>query len=222
MPRELFFTADTHFGHQGILRHAHRPWTTVEEMDEALVSNWNNTVPRKSDVYIVGDFAWRDHAKYLNRLHGRKHLILGSHDRMSKQVQAQFTGVHQTLMLKLPGNAMGEEFVYMQHCCPRVWEKSHYGVPCLFGHSHGRLTTLNLSFDVGVDTLKAQYAPISLDGVLAHIAERKVMMEEAARVIVGPDGKKLYRQDDVAYLEYVVAAGEAPLGALDPETEDNS
>ena len=40
----IFFTADLHLGHDNIRRHCRRPFGTVEEMDEAIIANWNGAV----------------------------------------------------------------------------------------------------------------------------------------------------------------------------------
>ena len=40
----IYFTADTHFGHENVIRFCGRPYTTAAEMDEALVENWNSRV----------------------------------------------------------------------------------------------------------------------------------------------------------------------------------
>ena len=61
-----------------------RPFSTVEEMDEALVDNWNSVVKPGDKVYHLGDVTFGDKANYIknihNRLHGKKHLIVGNHD----------------------------------------------------------------------------------------------------------------------------------------------
>jgi len=167
----------------------------VEESDIMLIDNYNKVVGKKDTTYIVGDFAFKDHNKYLSRLNGKKILILGSHDRMPLEVVRNFTSVHQTLMLKLDNS-----FYWLAHNCHRVWERSHYGVPHLFGHSHGRLSTYNLSFDVGVDTQLANYFPLSMAQIDAEVERRREYMRSCGR-IVEENGKELYRQDDVSWLD---------------------
>ncbi|MBQ9694048.1 MAG: metallophosphoesterase [Kiritimatiellae bacterium] len=77
-----FFIADTHFGHDKI--RAKRGFATVEEMDECLIANWNLRVTPQDHIYIAGDLMYRNacHARdYLSRLNGKKHLVIGNHDR---------------------------------------------------------------------------------------------------------------------------------------------
>lgn len=78
----IYFTSDTHFGHKNIIRFCDRPFSSVEEMDEALVSNWNNRVKSNDTVYILGDMFFRsvNAESILKRLKGKKRLIKGNHD----------------------------------------------------------------------------------------------------------------------------------------------
>jgi calcineurin-like phosphoesterase family protein len=73
----LFVTADTHFSHAKMCEFVNadgskvRPWDDVEEMDEALVEQWNKTVGPKDKVYHLGDVAiQRKGLSLLNRLNG--------------------------------------------------------------------------------------------------------------------------------------------------------
>ena len=80
----ILFTADLHLGHANIIKHCDRPFSSVEEMDEYLISAWNSRVHPNDSVYIVGDLIFRSTAlpeNYLSRLRGKKHLILGNHDK---------------------------------------------------------------------------------------------------------------------------------------------
>ena len=65
----LFFTADTHFGHENILKLCDRPFDTIEEMNERLIDNWNGKVTGGDDPEPI-----------LRRLKGKKRLIIGNHD----------------------------------------------------------------------------------------------------------------------------------------------
>ena len=76
----IFYTADPHFGYEPTL--VWRPgFSTVEEMDEALIAAWNAVVSDEDTVYLIGDIGWNDGhvpGRTLARLKGRKHLIRGN------------------------------------------------------------------------------------------------------------------------------------------------
>ncbi len=53
-----YYIADTHFGHGAILNFDHRPFGSLEEMEEIIIMNWNAAVRPGDTVYILGDFCW--------------------------------------------------------------------------------------------------------------------------------------------------------------------
>ena len=80
---ETYFTSDTHFGHRNILEYEKeaRPFETVEEMNEQLIANWNDTVRPKDIVFHLGDFAFGAiNVPIADRLNGYKRLVMGNHD----------------------------------------------------------------------------------------------------------------------------------------------
>ena len=164
----VFFTADLHFGHENIRRHCRRPFDTVEEMDEALISNWNGSITAKDLVYIVGDFAWVNHSQYLARLKGKKILIKGNHDKMSQDCLRNFTEVHQLL-----ARSIDKHLVVMCHYCMAVWPSSCHGAWHLHGHSHGRIKEFAdlPRCDIGVDVW--DFAPVSWETVKRKLDCRK-------------------------------------------------
>ena len=84
---EVFFTSDTHFYHQPSFLWEPRGFTNVEEMNEALVENWNSVVKPEDEVYNLGDMALtdpEDSLKYLKQLNGKHWWIYGNHDTKHK------------------------------------------------------------------------------------------------------------------------------------------
>ena len=80
---EVFFIADTHFGHKKVIEFEkeHRPFATIEEHDEELVKRWNEKVTKKDSVWVLGDFCFgKKNLEIAGRLNGTKRLILGNHD----------------------------------------------------------------------------------------------------------------------------------------------
>lgn len=82
----VWLIADTHFGHKNILKFEapYRPFSTIEEHDEALIDRWNSVVAQTDSVWHLGDVLFGRHSfAVLPRLHGRKKLVLGNHDHYS-------------------------------------------------------------------------------------------------------------------------------------------
>lgn len=80
---KIYLTSDTHFGHEHILKFCKRPFSNTEEMDNAMIENWNKTVPQDGLVFHLGDFAWGGHPfwkKIREQLNGEIILIKGNHD----------------------------------------------------------------------------------------------------------------------------------------------
>ena len=82
---KLLFTSDLHFWHTNIIKYCNRPFETVEEMNQALIDNWNSVVKPDDHVYNLGDFCFGNVEKWNSVLapgvlNGHIHLILGNHD----------------------------------------------------------------------------------------------------------------------------------------------
>ena len=80
---KIFLIGDTHFGHAKILEFEKekRVFSSVEEMNETLVENWNSVVKEHDTVWHLGDVAFgRSNIDICSRLNGYKNLVLGNHD----------------------------------------------------------------------------------------------------------------------------------------------
>jgi len=153
-----FFTADTHFEHARILEHCNRPYDTVTEMNEDLVKRWNAIVKPNDIVYHLGDFAWRDHYKWINQLNGKVILITGNHDKMNVVAKEKFFEIHTFLERKINGQE-----ITLCHYPLSTFNKIWHGAWHLYGHVHGVRKERDdfPACDVGVDVWDFQ--PVHFD-----------------------------------------------------------
>lgn len=79
-----FFHSDHHIMHRNILtfQPEMRPFSTLEEMTDAIVEGWNSVVGVDDRVFFLGDFCFggKQNVEIAGRLSGRKYLIMGNHD----------------------------------------------------------------------------------------------------------------------------------------------
>ena len=158
----LFFTADTHFGDHRTLNIHRRPFGTVGEMDEALVTSWNAVVTPEDVVWHLGDVARRpaDVAILLSRLNGTKHLIRGNNDPAATGEAPGWASVGDYVEL-----TEGDHRLVLCHYPFRSWNGQHRRAINLHGHSHGKLKPMLRQYDVGVDA--RDFRPVRLAELLA-------------------------------------------------------
>lgn len=170
------FTADSHFGHARIIELCRRPFVSVEEMDDALVERWNETVAPGDTVWHLGDFTLKgveEAARYRARLNGDIHLVWGNHDRIAvRQASALWASSRPMASIGLDG-----VHVELCHFAMRVWDRSHRGSLMLYGHSHGNLRGSQSSLDVGVDCW--DFRPVTLSEIRRRMAATSALSEGA-------------------------------------------
>jgi len=87
----IFVISDTHFGHANMYNFMEADGAPVrkdsnnlpvkmEDFDELMVQNWNDTVKDGDIIYHLGDVYFGLGHQHLWKLKGRKRLILGNHD----------------------------------------------------------------------------------------------------------------------------------------------
>ena len=172
-----WITSDIHFGHANILKFCAdtRPYRDVEEMDTAIINNWNSLVSPIDTVYILGDVSFSQATKSvrtMNRLNGMKILIKGNHDvkllRESSAFVNCFHEVHDYLDI-----AHYKHRIILFHYPIWEWDGLHHGTIHFHGHCHGRPTGVpGKILDVGMDT--NQCKPILLDDAIAQVSTQPI------------------------------------------------
>lgn len=180
---DIFFTSDTHFGHSNICERLRKNFSSFEEMDETMITRWNDRVRPGDKVYHLGDFALCGPeycATILKRLRGNIYLIRGNHENTAerKVCASRFVWIKDYHYRKFYG-----QNVVLCHYAFRVWRNSRHGSWHLYGHSHGLLpeSEHSLSFDVGVDAWS--FAPVSWDEVVTKMKTKNSAPRENNMII---------------------------------------
>lgn len=98
----IFFTSDTHFGHNRGFIYEPRGFKSIEEHDEAIIERWNNVVGHDDTVYHLGDaMLGADHEYGINclrRLNGHILMVRGNHDTTRRWEEYEDEWPHVTVL----------------------------------------------------------------------------------------------------------------------------
>lgn len=167
---KTFFIADTHFGHSALIDYENRPFSCAEEMDEAIIRNWNNIVSDEDRIFVVGDFSAYGRektAEICRRLNGRKYLIMGNHDTESEQyyVSCGFENAVRYPMIL-------DNFWILSH--EPMYVNSNMPYANIFGHVHGNPIYTDFSkqsFCVCCERI--DYTPVEFREIKRKLSEAK-------------------------------------------------
>ncbi|HFU4451001.1 TPA: metallophosphoesterase [Streptococcus suis] len=167
-----YFIADTHFFHENIIFSCDRPFSNVEEMNNTMITNWNNRIKNNDDVYILGDMFFRADIKEINntlkQLKGKKYLIHGNHDDYINHPDFD-TSVFVFIKPYYTFKHNKRKFILF-HYPILEWEGKKQGSILLYGHVHNDCPDYyskvlgNNAINVEVDV--NDFCPISLTQIL--------------------------------------------------------
>jgi len=155
---KTYITSDLHFGHKNIMSFCPvtraRFRNDVTYMDQAMIKEWNDIVEPNDLVYILGDIAFLPAQKateIMRRLHGRKILVEGNHDRKALNdpgFRGCFEEVHKYLDINYDGHK-----IVMFHYPIAEWDQMHRGALHFHGHLHGGVSGMEKyrCRDMGID-----------------------------------------------------------------------
>lgn len=161
--RNTWFISDTHFGHKNILDYCRPHFSSLEEMEETIVSNWNAVVKPVDLVYHLGDFAWtpKDAKRVRPRLNGSIRLIVGDHDDIPALAAA---GLFQRISMWRQFRELGFTASHL----PMRFDQLRHSTKNLHGHVHGATEGLEaFHYDLSVES--TGYAPVNLDTIRSWV-----------------------------------------------------
>jgi calcineurin-like phosphoesterase family protein len=163
----IFLISDLHLNHENIIRYCKRPFRSKNEMNEALVNNWNSTVRTSDLIFFLGDLAFGTNSRsidyWLDKLKGKKVFIRGNHDTQpfTKALEAPN---HYFIRYK-------EQSFMLTHnpIRPQYWNgwvihgEKHNNNLEKYPFINKEEKTINVSVEV------INYKPISLDRIISEI-----------------------------------------------------
>lgn len=173
-----YYIADLHLGHENAMRRFdNRAFKTLEEQNEVIIKNINDTVLPQDNLYLIGDVSWYSPSKtaeLLRKINCKNlFLVVGNHDRWVKNAECKklFQGIYDLKRIDDNGR-----IVVLCHFPIAVWDQSHRGSYHIYGHVHKNKTeTCNTThkileheemknaFNVGCMLQEINFTPRTLD-----------------------------------------------------------
>lgn len=179
---KTFITSDLHFGHKRIVEYCPATrghFTSMDQMHESMIAEWNKQVTIDDTVYILGDVSFlpvHQTADILHRLNGTKILIEGNHDKRlmdEYKFRECFSAIHKYLEVTYKSIKL-----VMFHFPIYDHNGASRGSIMLHGHRHGEPTNLpGKIMDVGFDS--TGQIVIDMDTVLDRMKDVPVLVHHA-------------------------------------------
>ena len=159
MNGRVFVISDTHFNHTNIIKYCNRPFSSVEEMNNTIIDNWNKVVKPEDYVIHCGDFCLgkievlKD---IVHKLNGHKILVKGNHDH-NTNTQYKDAGFEQVYGEKVIFSIKGRNICFSHH-------KQDTPYLNLYGHVHDKPEDDDTHICVCVEL--HNYTPVLLDNLI--------------------------------------------------------
>lgn len=163
--RNVFFTADGHFGHGNIIKYCNRPFLSLSDqahwlakggtwendveryrlssesikmMDDTIIDNINKTVGADDVLYHLGDFAFGDKHRYHQVCKEYRERINCKNIHMIWGNHDHPNQIHDLFSSNSQFKEINinGQIITLCHYAMAIWNKSHHGAWQLYGHSH--------------------------------------------------------------------------------------
>ena len=154
--------SDLHLHHRNIIRYCHRPFETVDAMNEALLTAWRETVGEADTIICGGDIALAgalegERLARVRAMPGRKLLVRGNHD-FDRKGRPADTGCEETWMTLV---VTGDPPLLVTHI---PMAEVPGGTVNVYGHVHNN-EPLRAGPYVNICVEHTEYRPLPLDAV---------------------------------------------------------
>lgn len=197
----IFYTSDLHLLHERVIELCQRPFKNLDDMHEAIISNWNSKVSNKDTVYILGDIAFARNLEQIelaynliNKLNGTKLLIRGNHDGKSIK-NTKFSSLFYDIKIYDDIIDNGRRVILM-HYPIEDWAGRHRGSYHLHGHVHNNnISNIERRYNCCMDV--NDFEPKTLDELIVASSNLLIINKNKIQVFKD-DIIKVYNRHGLA------------------------
>ena len=166
---KIWFVSDTHFYHKNILKFTDEndnlirgsKFECIEDMNQAIIDNWNSQVKPYDKVYHLGDVTFKFHDEFVSlwkSLNGIKNLVVGNHDRIGFFVERKLCSkIYMSKKIRENNIILTHMPVHPSTFGYRIHMNIH-------GHVHQRSISDSRYRNVSLEVI--DYKPISLEQII--------------------------------------------------------
>ena len=175
----IYLTSDTHFCHDKDFIYSPRGYSSVQEMNQDQIKNWNETVSADDDIYMLGDFFLGTDTDFIKKtvseLNGKIHLIVGNHDTPAKlKLYAECKNIVEIVYAAQIKHR--QRYFYLSHyptLTADLQTRPEKAIVNIFGHTHSKEKFYNDSpymYNVALDANDNK--PVSIDDIYNQVISR--------------------------------------------------
>lgn len=174
----VYITSDLHFNHNKPFIYEARGFSNIEDMNKAIIKNWNSIVTNsKDDVYVLGDIMLGNNSegiKLLHQLRGNIHIILGNHDNIERLTlyENSYNVVDVCYADKLDYGGMNFYLSHYPSLSAYKWHTRCLVNLCGHTHTKDKFCDMDKSIIYHCELDAHDMKPVSLDTVISDIKGR--------------------------------------------------
>ncbi len=184
---KIFLTSDWHVLHKRICEHAGRPFSSLDEMHQTLIDNYNSVVGEDDTCYFLGDLLIGNFdaaMEVYRQLNGWRIVVFGNHDdgwsgngskKHDRYIDAGFSIAPEDVLLEYKNlNVRLSHFPY--DASERHGSRYNEYHPVrgergedvlLHGHTHQKISINGDCYHVGVDS--NNFMPVRLEDIITEM-----------------------------------------------------
>lgn len=161
----ILFMSDIHYNHSNIIRHSHRPFCSIEEMNQYIIQELKDKVKPEDVLFDLGDMTWRltqqEICDFLDQIPTKNiYKIVGNHDKYGIyygsggiDVRERLKMIADILDIQVESWRTGKTYMVTTSHYPMIsWNHKPHGSIHLHGHCHSNIDSYNdSSSDLRVD-----------------------------------------------------------------------